>query len=69
MFSTRATIVLTSSWLDQPVKLITSASLNLVGHVNKLVEHVFEPPVLSYVFVKSIYVCPIKIVTPPSTFQ
>jgi hypothetical protein len=43
--------------------------LNLVAHVNKLVEHVFEPLVSSDVPVKSVFVRPIKIVIPPDTFQ
>jgi hypothetical protein len=49
--------------------LITSTSLDLVGHVNKLVELVFDPHVSSYVLVKSIHVRPIKVVTPPNTFK
>jgi hypothetical protein len=57
-------VFLTSIWLDQLVKLITSTCLNLIGHVNELVEHVFEPFVSSYVLLKLVHVRPIKIITP-----
>jgi hypothetical protein len=49
--------------------LITSTSLNLVGQVNKHVELVFQPLVLSYVHVKPVHVQLVKIIIPLDTFQ
>jgi hypothetical protein len=43
LFSIRTIVVLTLVWSNQLVKLITSISLNLVKHVNKPIEHVYEP--------------------------
>jgi len=49
-------MVPTLVWSNQLVKLITSTSLNLVEHVIKLVEPMFEPLVSSNILVKSIIV-------------
>jgi hypothetical protein len=52
LFSVGTIVVPTSIWLDQPIKLITSGGLNLVGQVNKLVEPMSEPLVSYDVHVK-----------------
>jgi hypothetical protein len=69
LFSIGTIIVPTSIWSNQPVKLITSTSLNLVKHFVKPIELVFEQLVSSNIPVKSKLVQPIKIVIPPNTFQ
>jgi hypothetical protein len=45
IFSIGTIVVPTLVWSNQPIKLITSASLNLVEHVIKLVEPMFKPPI------------------------
>ncbi len=69
LFSIGTIVVPTSVWLDQLVKLITSTSLNLVEHVIKLGEPVFNPLVSSDILAKPVPVRPIKIVIPLDTFQ
>jgi hypothetical protein len=49
--------------------LITSTSLNLVRHFNKLVEPISEPPISIDINMKSVFVRPIKIIIPLDTFQ
>ncbi len=49
--------------------MITSASLNLVGQVNKLVETKFEPPMSFDVPIIPVPVQPVKIAIPLNTFQ
>jgi hypothetical protein len=55
LFSIGTIIVPTLILLDQLGTLITSTSLNLVSHISKLVEHVFEPPILSNVPIKLVH--------------
>jgi hypothetical protein len=69
LFSIRTIVVPTSVWSYQHVKLITSVGLNLVKHVNKLVEPVYEPLISCDVPIKPVLVQLIKIVIPPNTFQ
>jgi hypothetical protein len=47
LFSIGTIAILTSIWSNQSVKLITLAGLNLVEQVNKHVEPMFAPHVLS----------------------
>jgi hypothetical protein len=54
LFSRGSIGVPTSVWSNQLVKLITSTSFNLVKQVNKHVEHVSKPLVLSNICVKSV---------------
>jgi hypothetical protein len=49
--------------------LITSTCLNVVEHVNKLVELVSKPPVSSYIPIKPMFIQHVKIAIPPDTFQ
>jgi hypothetical protein len=69
LFSIETIVVLILVWLDQLVKLITSLGLNLVGKVNKFIEHVSKPPILFNIFVKLVPVRPVKIVISLDTFQ
>ncbi len=49
--------------------MITSTCLNVVEHVNKLVELVSKPPVSSYIPIKPMFIQHVKIAIPPDTFQ
>jgi len=69
LFSIGIIVIPTLVWLNQPIKLITSACLNLVRHANKLVEHVSKPLVSFDVPIKSVHVRLVKIVVPLDTFQ
>jgi ADP-dependent phosphofructokinase/glucokinase len=69
LFAIGTIVVPKSIWSNQLVKLITSIGLNLVEHVIKLVEPMFEPHVSYEILVKSILIRHVKIVIPPSTFQ
>jgi hypothetical protein len=61
--------ILTLVWLDQPIKLITSVGLNLVKHVNKLVEPMSEPPISSNIPMKLVPIRLVKIGIPLDTFN
>ncbi len=69
VFSIGTIVVPTSIWSNQLGKLITSASMNLVKQVIKLVEPMSKPHVSSDVLVKLVLVQPIKITIPLDTFQ
>jgi hypothetical protein len=69
LFSMKTIIVSTSIWSNQPLKLITSTSLNLVEHVTKHVAPMSKPPILFVIPIKSVPVRPIKIIIPLNTFQ
>jgi hypothetical protein len=69
MFSIGTITVPTIVWSNQPVILITLAGLNLVQHVIKIVEPMFEPPISFDIFVKLVLVRSVKITIPPDTFQ
>jgi len=69
LFSIGTIIVPTLVWSNQFVKLITSASLNLVEQVIKHVEHVSKPPILSDILVKPVLVQFVKITIPLDIFQ
>jgi hypothetical protein len=69
LFSIGTIVVPTSVWSNQLVKLITSACLNLVEHVNKPIKPMFKPPTSSHVPIKPIFVRPIKIIIPLDIFQ
>jgi len=56
LFSIGIIVIPTSVWLNQPIKLITSAGLNLVRQANKLVELVSKPLVSFDVPIKSVHV-------------
>jgi hypothetical protein len=69
LFSIGTIVVPTSVWSNQHVKLITSTSLNLIKHVIKHVEPMFEPPISFDIFVKLVLVRLVKITIPPDSFQ
>jgi hypothetical protein len=53
LFSIGTIVIPTLVLSNQPIKLITSTCLNLVEHVNKLVEPMFKPHVLFDILVNS----------------
>jgi hypothetical protein len=61
LFAIGTIAIPTSVWLDQLVKLITLTSLNIVEHVDVLVELVFVLHVLSNINVELISVLLVKI--------
>jgi hypothetical protein len=67
--SIKTIIVLTSIWLYQLVKLITSIGLNLVEHVIVHVEFVSKSHVSSNILVKLVFVLHVKIIISLDTFQ
>jgi hypothetical protein len=70
LFSIATIIILILVFSNQLVKLITLTSLNLVEHVNKHVEPVSKPHVLSNVPIKLMHVRHDKIaIIPPDIFQ
>jgi hypothetical protein len=69
LFSIETIVVLTSIWLDQLVKLITSIGLNLVEHVIVHVEPVSKSRVSSNIPIKLVFVLHVKIIISLDTFQ
>jgi hypothetical protein len=69
LFSIGTIVVLIIIWSHQPVKLITSTSLNLIEHVIVHVEPLSESHVSFVIHVKLIFVLHVKIVISPNTFQ
>jgi hypothetical protein len=69
IFSIGTIVVPTSVWSNQPIKLITSASLNLIGQVIIPIKLMFKSFVSSNIFDKLIFILPIKITIPPNIFQ
>jgi hypothetical protein len=68
LFSMGTIVIPTLVCSNQHVKLITSASLNLVEQVVKHVEPMLEPHVLSNIPIKLISVQLVKITIPPEIF-
>ncbi len=69
LFSIGTIVVLIIIWSYQPVKLITSTSLNLVEQVIVHVEPLSKLHVSFVIHVKLIFVLHVKIVISPNTFQ
>jgi hypothetical protein len=69
LFSIGTIVVLTSVWLDQPIKLIISTSLNIVEYVIVPIEPMFELLVSFDILVEPISILHVKIAIPPNTFQ
>ncbi len=69
LFSIRTNIVLTSIWLIQPIKLITSVGLNLVEQIIIHVDLMSQSSISSYIPIEPIFVLHVKIVIPPDTFK
>jgi hypothetical protein len=62
-------VVLTLVWLDQLVKLIPSASLNLVEQGYVHVEPIIVLPISSHIHVELVFVLHVQIVIPLNTFS
>ncbi len=69
LFSIETIVVFTSIWPNQPIKLISSTSLNLDEQVYVVVEVVSILHVSSNIHVELVSVLLIKIVIPLDTFK
>jgi hypothetical protein len=69
LFPIKTIVVPTLVWSNQPIKLITSISLNLVEHVYVLIELVYVLPISFDIFVKLVFVIHVQIVIPLNIFK
>jgi len=69
LFSIRTIVVPTLVWLYQLVKLIPSASLNLIEQVYVHVEPIIVLPISSHIHVELVFVLHVQIVIPLNTFK